>query len=190
EIDLQGVLASPLRAHGRVIGTLGLWRRGGGGAHSTRDQNFAQELADRAALAIESARLVERLRAEVEERKENEENLRVTAELLQQADQQRKALMENLVSAQEEERRRIAIDVHDDSIQAMAAISLRLQILRRHALSHAAAQGIAEIEDAVMKSIARLRNLLIRLEATSLDKEGLAHAIDRCIEDLFPDSSP
>ncbi|HEY4869421.1 MAG TPA: GAF domain-containing sensor histidine kinase [Candidatus Dormibacteraeota bacterium] len=190
EIDLQGVLASPLRAHGRVIGTLGLWRRGGGGAHSTRDQNFAQELADRAALAIESARLVERLRAEVEERKENEENLRVTAELLQHADQQRKALMENLVSAQEEERRRIAVDVHDDSIQSMAAIGLRLQILRRHAPSREFAERVAEIENTVTESIGRLRSLLFRLESVSLEKVGLARTIDRYAAELFPDGHP
>ena len=190
EIDLQCVLTCPLRAHGRVIGTLGLWRRGGGGAHSTRDQNFAQELADRAALAIESARLVERLRAEVEERKHNEENLRVTAELLQLADQQRKALMENLVSAQEEERRRIAVDVHDDSIQSMAAIGLRLQILRRHAPSREFAERVAEIENTVTESIGRLRSLLFRLESVSLEKVGLARTIDRYAAELFPDGHP
>jgi signal transduction histidine kinase len=190
ELGLHTALLCPLRVRGRVIGSLSLWRYSDGGPYSERDLWFTQELADRAALAIENARLVERLHAEVQERKHSEKRLRHTADLLQREGAERKALIEHLVAAQEEERRRIAVDVHDDSIQAMAAISLRLQILRRHALSRAAAEGIGEIEAAVMKSIARLRNLLIRLEATSLDKEGLAHAIDRCIEDLFPDNSP
>jgi GAF domain-containing protein len=133
DLGVHTALICPLRAGGRVIGTLGLWRRGNRPPHSERDQNFVQELADRAALAIENARLVRSLRAEVEERKRNEDNLRLTAELLQRADEKRRGLMEHLVTAQEEERRRIAIDVHDDSIQSMAAIGIRLQILRRHA---------------------------------------------------------
>lgn len=190
ELGVHCVLLCPLRVHGRVIGTLGLWRRGRRTSFSQRDQSFAQELADRAALAIENARLVERLRAEVEERKHNEENLRLTAELLQRADEQRRALMENLVSAQEEERRRIAVDVHDDSIQAMAAIGLRLQILRRHAPSHEFAERIARIEDTVTESIGRLRSLLFRLESVSLEKVGLARTIERFAAELFPENRP
>src|SRR5579864_4339467 len=52
ELGVHCVLLCPLRVHGRVIGTLGLWRRGRRSSFSQRDQNFAQELADRAALAI------------------------------------------------------------------------------------------------------------------------------------------
>jgi len=128
-----------------VTGTLGLWRRGTRPPHSERDQNFVQELADRAALAIENARLVRSLREEVEDRKGKEDSLRLTAELLQRADDKRRALMEHLVTAQEEERRRIAIDVHDDSIQSMAAIGIRLQILRRHAPGNEMAKQLEEL---------------------------------------------
>jgi signal transduction histidine kinase len=190
DLDVRAALICPLRVHGKVIGTLGLWRRGGRPPYTDRDQGFAQDLADRAALAIENARLVERLRAEVEERTRNEDNLRVAAELLQYADEKRKALVENLVAAQEEERRRIAVDVHDDSIQAMAAIGLRLQVLRRHAPDREFASRVSEIEDTVTESISRLRSLLFRLETASLEKEGLAHAIGRCIDELFPEGTP
>ena len=190
DLGVHCLLFCPLRVHGHVIGTLDLWRRNGRGSYSQRDASFAQELADRAALAIENARLVERLRAEVEDRKHNEENLRLTAELLQRADEQRRALMENLVSAQEEERRRIAVDVHDDSIQAMAAIGLRLQILRRHAPNHEFAERISRIEDTVTESIGRLRSLLFRLESVSLEKVGLARTVERFAAELFPDNRP
>jgi DNA-binding CsgD family transcriptional regulator len=64
DLSIQTALICPMRALGRVIGTLGLWRRAERGPYTERDQNFAQELADRAALAIENARQVERLRAE------------------------------------------------------------------------------------------------------------------------------
>jgi signal transduction histidine kinase len=190
DLGVHTALICPLRALGQVIGTLGLWRRAERGPYTARDQNFAQELADRAALAIENARLVERLRAELEERKNNEENLRLTAELLQSADEKRRALMDDLVEAQEEERRRIAVDIHDDSIQAIAAIGLRLQILRRHAPDREFAGRVSDVEDTVTAAVGRLRSLLFRLESASLEKEGLAHAIGRCADDLFPESPP
>ena len=183
-------LICPLRVSGRVIGTLGLWRRRGSSAHSERDRSFAQELADRAALAIENARLVERLRGEIDQRRLNEDNLRLTAELLKQVDQKRRALLEHLVSAQEEERRRIAVDVHDDSIQAMAAIGVRLQIMRRRATSPELSEQLAQIEDAVTDTISRLRGLLFRLEAAPVEQVGLARAITRYIAEVFPGGEP
>jgi signal transduction histidine kinase len=190
DLGVHAALICPLRALGRVIGTLGLWRRADRGPYTERDRHFAQELADRAALAIENARLVERLRAELEERKNHEESLRLTAELLQTADEKRRALMDDLVEAQEEERRRIAVEIHDDSIQAIAAIGLRLQILRRHAPTREFSARVTEIEDTVTEAIGRLRSLLFRLESASLEKEGVAYAIDRCAEELFPDPAP
>jgi signal transduction histidine kinase len=190
ELGVHSALICPLRAGGRVVGTLGLWRRGGRAAHSERDRHFVQELADRAALAIENARLVSSLRREVEDRKRNEDDLRLTAELLKRADEKRRALIEHLVTAQEAERRRIAIDVHDDSIQAMAAIGIRLQILRRRASSHELAEEIGDIEHAATESIARLRGLLFRLESSSVEKVGLSRALSRYAAELIPEGHP
>ena len=189
-VGLYTALICPLRVGGQVIGTLGLWRHRGDAPHSERDRGFAQELADRAALAIENARLVERLTGEIEQRRQNEENLRLTAELLKQVDQKRRALLEHLVSAQEEERRRIAVDVHDDSIQAMAAIGVRLQIMRRRVETPELADQLATIEDAVTDTISRLRALLFRLEAAPVEQVGLARAITRYIAEVFPGGEP
>jgi signal transduction histidine kinase len=184
------VLVCPLRVGGRVIGTLALWRHRGTEGHSERDRGFAQELADRAALAIENARLVQRLQAEINQRRLNEDNLRLTAELLKQVDQKRRALLEHLVSAQEEERRRIAVDVHDDSIQAMAAIGVRLQIMRRRATAPELSDQLAQIEDAVTDTISRLRGLLFRLEAAPVEQVGLARDVLRYIAEVFPEGEP
>lgn len=191
-IDLRpsSTLICPLRVRNSVIGTLGLWRRNGRPSHSERDQSFCQELADRAALAIDNARLVSRLRAELEERTQAEEGLRLTAELLQRADEKRRTLIESLVSAQEEERRRIALDVHDDSIQAMAAVALRLQSLRRRSHDAETMERITAIEDAVTESISRLRGLLFQLDSASLEKIGLARAVTQYMHQIFPDGDP
>jgi signal transduction histidine kinase len=51
------LLIVPVRARGRVIGTLGISRDQAGYSYSAHDQAFLQDLADRAGLAIENARL-------------------------------------------------------------------------------------------------------------------------------------
>jgi signal transduction histidine kinase len=190
ELDVRATLLCPLRARGQVIGTLGLWRRGERPAHSLRDQEFAQELADRAALAIDNARLIERLRTEVEHRTRTEQDMQLSSELLRRGEANRRVLMGNLVAAEEEQRRRIAVDVHDDSIQAMAAMSLRLQVLRRHAPSAEFAEKIADIEDTVVASISRLRRLLFQLDSAALHEVGLARALSRYLDETFPDEVP
>jgi HD-GYP domain-containing protein (c-di-GMP phosphodiesterase class II)/CheY-like chemotaxis protein/putative methionine-R-sulfoxide reductase with GAF domain len=54
---VESILITPLRAQGRVIGTIGLTRGHHGSPYTLEDQTFLQELADRTALAIANARL-------------------------------------------------------------------------------------------------------------------------------------
>jgi signal transduction histidine kinase len=55
-LALHSLACVSLRAHGRVIGVLGIWRDSGEG-YSPEDVALLQEIGDRAALAIENARL-------------------------------------------------------------------------------------------------------------------------------------
>jgi signal transduction histidine kinase len=54
---ISSVLLAPLRIPGRVIGYLGAYRDDGGAPYTEEDLAFLQDLADRAAMAIENARL-------------------------------------------------------------------------------------------------------------------------------------
>ena len=54
---IHTILAVPLRARGRSIGTLAVGRHEPVGPYTVEDQRFVQELADRAALGIANARL-------------------------------------------------------------------------------------------------------------------------------------
>ncbi len=77
----------------------------------------------------------------------------------------------------EEERRRIAADVHDDSIQAITAAGMRLQILRR-SLSDPHQLGLlTELERTIQRSISRLRHLVFELVPPTLESDGLAAAL-------------
>jgi PAS domain S-box-containing protein len=89
----------------------------------------------------------------------------------------RRAVLAHLVSAEEEERRRIAADIHDDSIQVMTAAGMRLQIFRRELRDPIQLERLAELERTVQLAIARLRHLLFALHPPALDHEGVSAAL-------------
>jgi len=64
---MASLLLVPLRAHGRILGTLGVSRDRPGRPYGPDDQALLQDLADRAGLAIENARLYAAARAAREE---------------------------------------------------------------------------------------------------------------------------
>ena len=99
-----------------------------------------------------------------------------------------RALSERLVEAQDDERARIAADVHDDSVQALAAVDLRLGALRNRLRQRAPeeAAGVETVMDAVHGASVRLRNLLFELETPVLDAslaDGLRDAAAHVFED-------
>jgi signal transduction histidine kinase len=99
-----------------------------------------------------------------------------------------RALSERLVEAQDDERARIAADVHDDSIQALAAVDLRLGALRNRLRDRAPeeAPGVETVLDAVHGASIRLRHLLFELETPVLDatlSDGLRDAAAHVFED-------
>lgn len=85
---------------------------------------------------------------------------------LRRFDAQRVDLLNRLVAAQEEERARIAADVHDHSIQSLAAIDLRLGLLRTRIATAAPelAASVDLLQAAVSEVTGGLRHLLFELE--------------------------
>lgn len=108
---------------------------------------------------------------------------------LQRLSEHRRELLVRLVEAQETERAKIAGDVHDDPVQALAAVDLRLGLLRRRIQEQA--PQLLDVVGAVQETVAaandRLRALLFDLEAPELDR-GLAPALERTAEEMFRDS--
>ena len=76
-----------------------------------------------------------------------------------------------------DERRRLAGVIHDDPIQALTAVGLRIQRLARHVEGDIAEQ-VAGLHHAVGNAIERMRRLLIDLHPPTLDDDGLVSAID------------
>jgi PAS domain S-box-containing protein len=113
-----------------------------------------------------------------------ESALRQSVETLKQVDQKRRALLRRLVHAQEEERRAIASDIHDDSIQAMFAVGLRLFALRTALHDPGQIDQMDRLQQNVQESTDRLRHLLFELRPAALDEGGLPAALRQYLDTM------
>lgn len=109
---------------------------------------------------------------------------------LQRSMDQRQVLMDGLVSAQEEERRRIASDIHDDTIQAMVAAAMNIERLRRGSLGQPMADELDGVISSVRDAIARLRDLLFDVHPATLERDGLAASLQACLERMKANGGP
>ena len=105
---------------------------------------------------------------------------------LRELAEQRRALLTRLVDAQDSERSRIAADVHDDSVQALAAVDLRLGLLRSQLGVRAPdlLPNIDQLKASVHGASDRLRALLFDLEPPDLER-GLTGALTHAAGELF-----
>jgi PAS domain S-box-containing protein len=110
-------------------------------------------------------------------RKQSEAKAQKSFELVEQANEERRRLLDRLVRAQEEERERIANDIHDDSVQVLTALVIRLDTLRRRLADPELAGMVDEIEQTARTSITRLRHLMFELRPAALDRDGLVPAL-------------
>ncbi|MEV8224810.1 PAS domain S-box protein [Streptomyces sp. NPDC079167] len=101
----------------------------------------------------------------------------------EQALTERRRLFSHLVQAQETERRRIAWDVHDDSIQAMVAVGMRLELLAER-VPEAHASELRRLEATVREAIGRLRSLTFRLHPPGIDRHGLVEGLSSHLDDV------
>jgi signal transduction histidine kinase len=88
-------------------------------------------------------------------------------------------LSENLVNAQEKERRLIARELHDEIGQALTAIKVELAYVER-AINHVAVSGdlLVNVRSITDTALTQVRNLSYLLHPAALDELGLAAAVD------------
>jgi signal transduction histidine kinase len=127
---------------------------------SRRPRRFTDEdlkllllVADRAAPAVERARLVETIRAGRE---------------------QLEMLSRRLLAAQEEERRRLAVELHDELGQILTAVKINLESKRPSAAIPA---YVKDAIGSVDQAMDRVRDLALDLRPSVLDDLGLAAAL-------------
>jgi PAS domain S-box-containing protein len=159
ESDLRAqvgaVMGVPLRIGNKVVGVVVV--------SSERSRRFTAEelglmglVADRVAPAVELARLVERVRGGRE---------------------RQRVLARRLLTAQEEERRRLAVELHDELGQVLTAVKINLESLERMSGRAPAPAHLRDAIASVDQAMQRVRDLALDLRPSVLDDLGLAAAL-------------
>ncbi|MEO8293719.1 MAG: sensor histidine kinase [Actinomycetota bacterium] len=118
---------------------------------------------------------------------EQTQELRTMVKELQAVDAHRRDLLAHIVRAQEEERERIAGDIHDDPVQRVVVLGMRLQLLRRELTDPGQLQMVDELLESVQACTRGMRHLLFELRPPVLDEQGLGAALREYLEQRQPD---
>jgi signal transduction histidine kinase len=194
--DARNILVIPLfLAGGFRLGVLVVEGVGRGERIRGWTVEILQQFASHAAVRLHNAWLLEDNRRTLEEIRHLRDELMAqnltlesraierTEELgerlaqLRGSDAERQRLLSHLVSAQEDERRRLAGDIHDDPLQLLTAVTMRLDMFRRELQDPAQAERVSELREWIRTAVGRLRNLMFELRPPILEEQGLAAAI-------------
>lgn len=86
-------------------------------------------------------------------------------------------LSQAAISAQEEERKRIARELHDETAQSLTSLLVRLRIAERAASVENMRAAIAEVRELTTRTLDEVRNLAVELRPSALDDLGLVPAL-------------
>lgn len=130
-----------------------------------------------AVILVGSGTIVVLILVRIAEQQRTEEELRRALRDVTKLSEEREALVARLVTAQEEERKLIAREIHDDAIQKIVALKMRIDLLRRARPELAAIEDFEKIGETADRSEKSLRHLMFGLRPYHLDSEGLAAAL-------------
>jgi two-component system sensor histidine kinase DegS len=155
---LASVVAVPIASGERVFGSLSVFSLRERKSFSERDTALIAGVGRQAGIAIENARLYENLRFYVRE----------------------------ITRAQEDERRRIARELHDDTIQALASLSRGLDAIATdfEALPKSARQRLEGMEELTHGILQAVRRFSRDLRPSTIDDLGLLPTLEGLAADL------
>lgn len=156
----QASMGAPLRIGDTIVGVVVVF--------SARPRRFTDEdlqllilVADRAAPAVERARLVETVATSQERLKD---------------------LSRRLMRSEDEERRRIAVELHDDLGQILTVAKISMESAERLSNATAARPHLIEAIGYIDQAVQRVRDLALDLRPSVLDDLGLAAALRWCVD--------
>jgi two-component system, NarL family, sensor histidine kinase UhpB len=95
-----------------------------------------------------------------------------------------RALSAGIIAAQEEERRRISRELHDDTAQALTSLLLYAKALEQGDAPPAVREALAELREEVARSLEGVRRMARELRPSALDDLGLVAALDGYTQEL------
>jgi signal transduction histidine kinase len=159
----------PVRAAGELIGALGLASHGS--SLSADDLNLLEAVAHQLAVALDNSRHYQEAKKALEELADAQESLRTYLRLA--------------TDAQEEERKRLARELHDDTIQSLVVIKATLDTLTAgQRTSGAVKDRLDAVKQMVEATVDGVRRFSRDLRPSVLDDLGLVQAVDSLITDM------
>lgn len=156
--DVRDALCAPLAIDTQILGVVNLNNCQSGNKFSQDDLELLTALANQAALAIRNARSYDEMRHQ-----------RRTVE----------RLLEEVTRAQEQERMRIALQLHDGPAQTLHAALRNLEVIRVMArdASEPLNEAVTELERTIRHSIKTTRAVMIDLRPPGFENQGLVSAL-------------
>lgn len=104
-------------------------------------------------------------------------------QIVQEKEAARGQLLEKIITAQEEERKRIARELHDDTSQALTSLKVGLKVLEGLPSPEQAHQHLAGLREIISQTLEAVHDLALELRPSVLDDMGLVAALNRYIDE-------
>lgn len=102
---------------------------------------------------------------------------------LREKERDRSRLLEQVISAQEEERKRVARELHDEAGQALTSLLLGLKHLHEQCADGAVRASAEALRSVAAKTLERMHDLALDLRPSALDDLGLVPTLERYVHD-------
>src|ERR671932_1897468 len=106
------------------------------------------------------------------------ETLNTMLDVLQEHRGLLQKMSEQVLAAQEDERKRIARELHDETAQSLTTLLIRLRILERARTSSDMRGQIQELRELTLLTLEAVRKLAVELRPATLDDLGLVAALE------------
>lgn len=107
------------------------------------------------------------------------EELEMAYRELERKEALRQQLLEELITSQEEERKRISLELHDETGQALTSLLVRLTTLGNSSRLKDVKEKVGELKMLVAHTLEAVQDLSLKLRPRVLDDLGLATALER-----------
>ncbi len=100
------------------------------------------------------------------------------------ATQELRRLSQRILEAQEDERQRVARELHDQSAQSLTLMLVRLRLLERSADAAQARQQVQELRQLTAQALEEIRRIALELRPKILEDLGLGEALAWRVDEL------
>ncbi|GAB4546266.1 MAG: HAMP domain-containing protein [Anaerolineales bacterium] len=111
------------------------------------------------------------------------EELAHTDEIRKERETLRRQLLEKVITTQEDERRRIARELHDSTSQNLTSLIVGLRMMEAQCAHCASPTKAADLRKVASHTLEEVHDLSIRLRPRALDDLGLAAALERLVHE-------